>query len=203
MEGAWPSNCSSEHNEHIGYTSLSEEKNKIFHISNEEQGEQGKHRGFHKAQVAVEYVMTYGWALFVLIIVLAALGVYLQNINQSYRESCMFPPQVICNNFAAVDQGEVDKLLLNLTNNFGSPVHINAVKYSSRLCNCLQTGLDIELQPGESHIFTLSSNKLRLIKGQRFNADIVLTYTTCPKADACFGPYNITGHVVAKVVTMH
>ncbi|MFH1285166.1 MAG: hypothetical protein ABIH99_01145 [Candidatus Micrarchaeota archaeon] len=70
---------------------------------------------FKRGQAAMEYLMTYGWAILVIIIVLAALlylGVF--NIGERLPERCDFPAGFQCTN--QIVTGSTGALTFNLIN---------------------------------------------------------------------------------------
>ncbi|MCX6777790.1 MAG: hypothetical protein NT157_02800, partial [Candidatus Micrarchaeota archaeon] len=66
---------------------------------------------FRKGQAAMEYLMTYGWAILVIVIVLAAL-LYLGVFNVRPPEICTFSPGITCKTFYL----KAAKVNLTLTN---------------------------------------------------------------------------------------
>ncbi|MFH0818177.1 MAG: hypothetical protein V1909_06125, partial [Candidatus Micrarchaeota archaeon] len=54
--------------------------------------------GFKRGQAAMEYLMTYGWAILVIVIVLAAL-LYLGIFNVKPPEVCTMPAGMTCSKF--------------------------------------------------------------------------------------------------------
>lgn len=80
-----------------------------------------------KAQVAVEYLMTYGWAILVLILVLALLfssGIF----SPSYliSEECSLGPKLPCTQFLFNDGANL-RLVVNVTNGFETRIRIKNV----------------------------------------------------------------------------
>lgn len=72
----------------------------------------------------MEYLMTYGWAILVIVIVLAALlylGVF--NVGERVPEQCNFKVGILCTSAKVV----VDDITLNLRNGLGNKIVICAI----------------------------------------------------------------------------
>ncbi len=83
----------------------------------------GKNTGF-KAQSAMEYLMTYGWAILIIAVVLAALfslGVF--SGGNLLGNSCVASPGYSCQTATLSPQGTYDTLGLTLGQNTGSTVY--------------------------------------------------------------------------------
>lgn len=84
-----------------------------------------------RGQVAMEYLATYGWAIFAIFIVLALLfGSGIFNPSRFTSEECSFSPNLPCGSFylAKVNGNEL-MLSFNLTNAMGFPIYIDNVSY--------------------------------------------------------------------------
>ncbi len=80
---------------------------------------------FFKSQSAMEYLMTYGWAILILGIVasaLFALGIF--NPGQSTSQICQLEAGFICANYYMVQNGI---LTLNILQTTTSPINITAI----------------------------------------------------------------------------
>jgi len=88
-----------------------------------------KMKGHMKGQAAMEYLMTYGWAILVIVIVLAILAFYLPNLIQ-IPDSCLFSqPGFSCENqIVSADTANNVILRFNLLNQQGQTVQISRVK---------------------------------------------------------------------------
>ena len=86
-----------------------------------------------RAQVAAEYLATYGWALFAMFVVIAALiGSGLLSPGRFSSEECTFAPNLPCSGFFAAKTS--DPLVLetdfNLTNTQGFPIYVKNCAFS-------------------------------------------------------------------------
>lgn len=78
-----------------------------------------------RAQSAVEYLSSYGWAVVVIAVVLAALFAYgILNPNIFFTQSCTFPSDFKCVAPLLVSNG---LLYVNLTQETASPINITGV----------------------------------------------------------------------------
>lgn len=91
--------------------------------------------GKNNAQAAMEFLMTYGWALIAAMIVLGLLYQY-GGLNPSNLkpDSCEFDLGVDCLDFRLAPNGE-DKALLKISNGFSKPILVYKISFES------QTGL--------------------------------------------------------------
>ena len=149
--------------------------------------------------------MTYGWALFVLVITIGALAMYMQNANGAYREQCLFPPQILCKNIQIVDFDGGDTLFLNLTNNIGTPICIKNVSFPNakpkltlNLNGCANSKF---IKDGGPIIIKSVGKDLGVVAGTRFATDVVLNYRICPEEKTpCSDVYTLKGHIISKVM---
>jgi len=81
-----------------------------------------------RGQAAMEYLMTYGWAILVLVIVLAVLAYFLPRLTKA-PEICQFTqPGFSCSeNPAVVNQGGIVKVAFNLQNSKGQSINVSRV----------------------------------------------------------------------------
>lgn len=112
-----------------------------------------------RGQSAMEYLMTYGWALLVIVVVLAAL-VLLGIFNPPTPETCSFPPGVFC---TGLRMDTASQYSFNLRNAMGKTMYVCGVVCTTDLstahvwgtmANCLTTstyvagvGADLKFGP--------------------------------------------------------
>ncbi|MCX6774188.1 MAG: hypothetical protein NTY68_04305, partial [Candidatus Micrarchaeota archaeon] len=92
-------------------------------------------RNHKKGQAAIEYLMTYGWAILVIVAVLAILiGSGLFSSKSFSTSSAVSPPQLGINQFylSGDSQGKQPQLLMNVSNNFGYKIKLNKVNATFR-----------------------------------------------------------------------
>ncbi len=83
--------------------------------------------GTSKGQAAIEYLMTYGWAILVIAIVIVAL--YIMTQTQVRLEQCTFPPGLVCNDPTPQIYNSAGKVYMNLKlhNKQGQAIIVSAV----------------------------------------------------------------------------
>lgn len=125
------------------------------------------------SQAALEFIMTYGWAILVVLIAiltLAYFGVLKPDLFLPNR--CSLPAGIACLDYKV----EPFQVVLVLQNSQGKGVTLNEVKVSanSQFCANNETLL---LNNGEKAIITISQCN-NGYAGQKFNGMINITYTT-------------------------
>ena len=99
-----------------------------------------------KGQSALEFIMTYGWALVVLLLVISSLWFTFGGDKFFVNEKCMMGPGFLCKDFS-VDEGSIQLKVLN-----SQGKNIDSFSFSSSECNY---GSDTtELKNGKEKIFS-------------------------------------------------
>lgn len=134
-----------------------------------------------KGQAAIEYLMTYGWALLVIAVVLVVLissGVL--DPSSNIKESCVFPPQVSCvMQYAAVKSNNVE-YKVRLANNFGYDVELISFKavYGKSVASVSNIGM---WKQGEEKDITVTfTNADEFPIGRAVSLRLELEYKPCP-----------------------
>jgi len=159
-----------------------------------------------KGQAAVEYLTTYGWAILVLIIVLAVLMTSgILSPNYLISEECNFGTNLPCR-FALFNQGGETRMTLVAFNGFPYKVQIKRITVElqdgTRAFGGFDT--DILLESGANHTFngTLPGTELPQDTVKRFSGSI--TYVSCApeiNATGCSNlEHTITGRIVGRVL---
>jgi len=139
-----------------------------------------------KSQAAMEFLMTYGWALLVVIIVIAALAVFgLLNPNRFLPEKCEFGPGITCIDFNAVtddtsiSNGDGADLITMVLNN-GLATTMTGVLINITQCRNTTTSGTIgpinSIPEGTSYKFQVPCGNYA--PGQRFKSDAIIVYNT-------------------------
>ncbi|MBC8501011.1 MAG: hypothetical protein ISS25_04320 [Nanoarchaeota archaeon] len=160
-----------------------------------------------KAQAAMEFLMTYGWAILIVLVAVAALA-YFGVIDQSKRipEICLFEPGLDCIETAVVD-ASADSVTFMLINNRGSTITIKALTDdvndecdSPTMMGCTGTSCTPQNTP-----FTAVNNaKIRFvvtcggtdIVPGRFKLNPIIVYSTSASLDL---NRTAPGQIVARV----
>jgi len=161
-----------------------------------------------KGQSAVEYIMTYGWAILALIIVtVALLGSGIVSPNYLISEECNLGSNVPCN-FIVYNEGGVSKISLQIFNGFQYKIRIEdlaiELKETGDIFDLTSPG-STEMESGESleYTGTFQGSELPANSIKRFSAKI--TYVSCApeisEGSACSdSEHTISGKIVARIV---
>ena len=151
-----------------------------------------------RGQTSLEYVVTYGWAFLVLLVVIGALA-YFGVITPSkwVPDKCDFGSQLDCVDYQLNSTG-TGTISLDLRNNFGKNVTITG---QVRHTNGTYSGLGSipNMPPGVSNTLNISGiGPGYLVHGQKQQVIIRLLFSRVPVG---MGDYhNVTGLVYATVI---
>ena len=156
----------------------------------------------------MEYLVTYGWALLVLFVVVAYLltsGAF--SANSFAAQECVFQPDLYCSPFVLYrDSGAGGTtLLFSLTNGLGFPINVTSINYTT-------TGIGANgrrsysgtwpastIQSGERMNFTRTFSDDPQPSFNDFRTIYVeMSYYNC-KNSPCSGPYLTSGRISAIV----
>ncbi len=139
-----------------------------------------------KSQAAMEFLMTYGWAILVVLAAIAALAYFgVLNPDRLLSSKCDLGIEINCFNHKI----EPTQSTLVLVNNLAEQIEIT--KISVGACSSTYAGT---MNNGEQKTYTLISCTNGNVQ-DRFKADINITYT----AKLSGLSKNIKGNIVTKV----
>ena len=159
-----------------------------------------------KGQAAMEYLVTYGWALLILFIVVAYLltsGAF--SAGSFAAQECVLQPDLSCSPFVIYREGADTKLKFTLTNGLGFPINISSINYTT-------VGIGASgrmIYPGAAPSGTIASGS-RFDFNQTFSGGVQpsandfrtiyveMSYFNC-KNSICSGPYMTSGRISAVV----
>mgnify|MGYP001585907334 CR=1 FL=1 len=156
---------------------------------------------FKKGQAAMEFLMTYGWAILVVLIAIGALAYFgVLNPSRFLPNSCTISNQFACESgdFVAYSNGTVTLIIRN-----GRGVDTNiiqfAVNYTNSAgiasnCNSGTTGWNVT--DGQKQAITPGTCSSIGTKGGKFKGDIILYYAD---AGSSLGVRQSTGSIVTKL----
>lgn len=159
-----------------------------------------------KAQAAMEYLVTYGWALLALLVVLVALvssGIF--SASHFISDECSFQPNLACSPFILYSSESSSTLQFYVQNGLGFPVKfvaVNATLASGGASPSPSFSSGI-IKDGEK--LNVSATFAPLPRGSQQALYVQLYYVNClSSADpaACTdasGSYVASGRIVAKV----
>jgi hypothetical protein len=122
-----------------------------------------------KAQAAMEFLMTYGWAILVVLAAIGALAYFGVLKPQAFLpEQCVLVPGVACLDFKVAP----NETILLLSNSLGKDMQITNIAAG----NCSQA-FNQELKNGDQLEFTLLSCNNGAL-GEKFKEDLIIDYTS-------------------------
>ncbi|MBW2995455.1 hypothetical protein KY312_03805 [Candidatus Woesearchaeota archaeon] len=141
---------------------------------------------YKKGQAATEFLMTYGWAILVVVVAIAALAYFgVLSPDQFLPEKCTFPPGIACIDYK-ITSSSVE---LYIQNSMGYDITINSVNITDK--NCVNS-TSVDLVNGAELLYTISCSSTA---GSKFKSDIKVNYVN----SATNISHSKLGNVVAKV----
>jgi len=156
-----------------------------------------------KLQSAMEYLMTYGWAILIIAVVLAALyGLGVFNAGNFLSSQCLLPAGFACENLHMYSNGT---LFINLMQATSTPINITAYG-----CNTNNTVINMQtpnnppsnqvtMQIGANYTFAVKcysgASVFSGTPGHGFNGYLILNYTNLVTGF----PQTLIGKVFVKI----
>jgi hypothetical protein len=138
-----------------------------------------------KGQAAMEFLMTYGWAILVVIAAIAALAYFgVLDPARLLPERCQFPAGIDCIDKPAID-GTADTVTLAFRNNIGFTMQVDSVASTAGSCSGatqIAIGASGSLQNlpqnvSNNGVFRIQLSGCSLNTGDKFDGDVTVTYT--------------------------
>ena len=121
-----------------------------------------------KGQAAMEFIMTYGWAILVVLVAIAALAYFgVLSPGKYLPEKCVPAAGIGCTSFKATTTG-VDLILQNA---LGKDITVTAINIADET-GCNET-LSTILVNGQDATFNVACT---LTSGAKINSDLIITY---------------------------
>jgi hypothetical protein len=122
-----------------------------------------------KAQAATEFLMTYGWAILVVAVAIAALAYFgVLSPSRFLPNKCTFPSGIACIDHKV----DASAVTLILQNSMGYTLNITSINLTD--AGCADTTLSTLLQNGQQATFVVNCTN---IVGEKFKSDIRLGFT--------------------------
>jgi len=127
-----------------------------------------------KAQAAMEFLMTYGWAILVVLLAIAALAYFgVLNPGKYLPSSCTLGSGLSCNDFKV----ETNTVTLVITNGMGEDLNPFNVTIAGACASVAKAGNNGDaLSDGEKDTFVITCTTP--ITGSKFKEDITMQYTS-------------------------
>jgi hypothetical protein len=154
-----------------------------------------------KAQSAVEYLSTYGWAILVLALVLAALvGLGIFSPQSFVNTSCTFPAEISC--LSSIFYSSNSVLAINIQQATTGPIEVTAIG-----CNNQSTYTNMQVQSGNGIFIGIGGNYTFSVQcygaasviptvspGQIYKGQVLVNYTDIQSNF----PHSAIGQLITK-----
>lgn len=162
-----------------------------------------------KGQAAMEYLMTYGWALVALVVVIAAImatGAF----NPSYliAEECTLQPDLSCSGHVLYKDGDDIIFKMEISNGLGYDILLSGVTITTSDGTVYDVyslePAENTIEQGTSKIIAMDLDGIKKVKGEVERMKVSVTYVSCaPEVNYdCLssGPeHTISGRIVARM----
>ena len=128
-----------------------------------------------KSQAALEFLMTYGWAIMVVLVAISALAYFgVLSPDKFLPDRCVLPSGIVCVDFEATNflGPGFGELYVSVKNSIG----YDLTQISLYASGCQGVGITANLKNGETRTLTASECS-GLDAGKRYEGDINITYT--------------------------
>jgi hypothetical protein len=143
-----------------------------------------------KGQVAMEYVMIYGWAILAVMVIMGFIINY-ANINPAdfMGEECNFDVGLVCNDFAIYESGEKN-IALSVTNGFSKSITITNIAFSGGFKHTAKLSPVIEIPPTDTKLIEINAG-IEPFKNEK--VDITVEYYYSDTSDDF--TYTLNGYL--------
>ena len=153
----------------------------------------------NKAQAAMEFLMTYGWAILVVLVAIGALAYFgVLNPDRFLPAKCTLPAGLACLDHKAT----ATTLVLRVQNSLGYDINIDTAKALQCTCqsNPVAGGCDplssvVNLANGQATTF----NFVCVNSGSKYNGQANITYTVANPDGTAGIQHNSVGQVTTRV----
>ncbi len=155
-----------------------------------------------KGQAAMEFLMTYGWAILVVLVVIGALAYFgVLSPKKLLPDKCLFGPGIgTCTDFQA--DGSAGTLTLILTNGFGETITVQSATADGTYCTEVGAGIVADGEAwsaGDTKEFIFSCGGITSDSvGDKTQEEVTITYTKTGTGGTAL-THSITGQVAITV----
>ena len=145
-----------------------------------------------RAQAAVEFIMTYGWAILVVLVAIGALSYFgVLSPGGLFPKKCTLPIGITCIDFNI----ESTKIVIVLQNNIGETITLDRIDVAKRSdANSCSNTESITLKNDQKAFITIFDCNNGNV-GKRFDGNITITYTKESGLS-----HRATGSIIAKIL---
>ena len=147
-----------------------------------------------RGQAAMEFLMTYGWAILVVLIAIGALAYFgVLNPSRFLPASCTLTPGLSCEEFKV----NTTTVAIRVSNGIGKDLTTFTLNVSSAATNCANAGATAAggLNDGEIELLLLRCASV-LTAGSRFKEDLNLYWI---ESGTSLGGHTRTGQIAVEV----
>lgn len=138
-----------------------------------------------KSQAALEFLMSYGWAILVVLIAVGALSYFgVLNLSMFLPEKCTLVPGIACLDFRAGTDG----VTLVIKNSIGDSIVVESVTVTA-VNNC-ETTFFTKLNNGEQGTFNVGCN----LTGSKLNSELRFIYEGVNALQ-----HNASGRLISRI----
>ncbi|MBW2977942.1 hypothetical protein KY331_03795 [Candidatus Woesearchaeota archaeon] len=138
-----------------------------------------------KAQAAMEFIMTYGWAILVVLVAIGALAYFgVLSPAKFLPERCQLQAGLYCKSFKVTTSGTE----LIIQNTLGKDITVQTINITGE-SGCVNSSMNTNITNGAEATFNVGCT---LASGYKLNSDVVITY------DEVGG---LTGQIATGVIT--
>ena len=125
-----------------------------------------------QAQAAMEFLMTYGWAILVVLLALVFLAYFgILNVDSLLPSSCTLTGGLSCIDYTI----ESSQITIVMQNNLGPLITVNSITATQENGNTCSTAAPVVLKNDEKAVFTLAGCD-NGVAGQKFKATVDVSY---------------------------
>jgi len=154
-----------------------------------------------KGQGALEFLMTYGWAFLVILIMIGALAYFgVLSPTKFLPDRCSFGSEITCKDYFINETAGVADVKLRLVNNIGATVNVtnyNASSPDGFICGSA-IPYSFIWQPGETvDLYLDGCSKGGVTAGDKFKFDVEVSWFDLKSGEAY--PHKTSGEVFRQV----
>ncbi len=159
-----------------------------------------------RGQAAMEFLMTYGWAILVVLVVIGALAYFgVLSPDNLLPEKCTLPIMLNCRDHVVQEKGASDKIMVNIQNGAGKDIKMKRIDFSgdglTAICStgALTTGEGLAdnaetLRNGASSTYNATSCVLKDTGRSKNKYTVNITYSWLDSGT----DHTISGELLAK-----
>ena len=148
-----------------------------------------------KSQAALEFIMTYGWAILVVLVAIGALAYFgVLSPDKFLPRRCTLPTGIACVDFEARDAGGgATALDISLRNSLGYDI----ISVTVKATGCTTPATYPLIKNGEREPRTLTVQDCAFLIGQKYNGQVNISFTNADTGVS----HTFQGVIITKVTS--